>query len=176
MWRLRTVQMTRPLDSGATRAAPRAPGWQPVQGLTFAIGAYDGDLGKDTGTAPALHSARRYDALVAWNRNALRLGAERFRADNWKDVSALLADLADGWPHWSSYDVVRASVFARYDRVKPSQRLDPKLRDTYWNAGIAFALIEGIRVAIAYKDERLGFRADADVHTREIRGRSELKF
>ena len=46
-------------------------GLQPVKGLMFAVGAYDGDLGKDTAASPALHSARRYDAMAAWNRDGL---------------------------------------------------------------------------------------------------------
>jgi hypothetical protein len=151
-------------------------GLQPVKGLMFAVGGYDGDLGKDTQTTPALHSARRYDAMAAWNRDGLRLGAEWFRADNWKNVTTPRADSADGWSLWGSYDFARASVFARYDRVNPSKDLDPSLKDTYWNAGVAFPVTKGVKVAIAYKDERLRNATNIDVKTREIGAWGEVKW
>jgi predicted porin len=149
---------------------------QPIKGLMFAVGGYDGDLGKDTQTAPVLHGARRYDAMAAWNRDGLRLGAEWFRADNWKNVTAPLADSDDGWSLWGSYDFDRASVFARYDRVNPSKDIDPSLKDTYWNAGVAFPVTKGVKIAIAYKDERLRNGGSIDVASREIGAWGEVKF
>ena len=151
-------------------------GLQPVKGLMFAVGAYDGDLGKDTQTAPTLHGARRYDAMAAWSRDGLRLGAEWFRADDWKNVATPATDTASGWSLWGSYDFARASVFARYDRVKPSKELDPSLEDTYWNAGVAFPITKGVKVALAYKDERLRNDTTIDIHTREIGAWGEVKF
>jgi hypothetical protein len=151
-------------------------GLQPVKGLMFAVGAYDGDLGKDTPTVSTLHSARRYDAMAAWNRDGLRLGAEWFKADNWKNVATPATDTASGYSLWGSYDFERASVFARYDNVKPSKDLDPSLKDTYWNAGVAFPVTKGVKVAIAYKDERLRNNTNIDVHTREIGAWGEVKF
>lgn len=151
-------------------------GLQPVKGLMFAVGAYDGDLGKDTQNSPTLHSARRVDAMAAWNRDGLRLGAEWFKADNWKNVATPATDTASGYSLWSSYDFARASVFARYDSVKPSNDLDPSLKDTYWNAGVAFPVTKGVKVAIAYKDERLRNDSTIDIHTREIGAWGEVKF
>jgi hypothetical protein len=151
-------------------------GLQPVKGLVFAVGAYDGDLGKDTQTTPTLHSAHRYDAMAAWNRDGLRLGAEWFKADNWKNVATPATDTASGYSLWGSYDFERASVFARYDNVKPSKDLDPSLKDTYWNAGVAFPITKGVKIAIAYKDERLRSDTTIDVHTREIGAWGEVKF
>jgi predicted porin len=142
----------------------------------FAVGAYEGDLGKDTQTAPTLHSARRYDAMAAWNRDRLRFGAEWFKADNWKNVATPATDTASGWSLWGSYDFARASVFARYDRVNPSKELDPSLEDTYWNAGVAFPITKGVKVALAYKDERLRNDTTIDIHTREIGAWGEVKF
>jgi hypothetical protein len=164
-----------PSRSGHVDFAARA-GVQPVKGSMFAVGGYDGDLGQDTQSVSALHRARRVDAMAAWNRNGLRLGAEWFRADNWKNVITPLADSADGWSAWGSYDFARASVFARYDRVNPSTRLDPSLEDTYWNAGVAFPVTKGVRVAIAYKDERLRNHTSVDLKTREIGAWGEVKF
>jgi hypothetical protein len=151
-------------------------GLQPVKGLMFAVGAYDGDLGKDTQTVSTLHSARRYDAMAAWNRDGLRLGAEWFKADNWKNVTTPATDTASGYSVWGSYDFTSASVFARYDQVKLSKDIDPSLKDTYWNAGVAFPVTKGVRVAIAYKDEKLRNDTTTDVHTREIGAWGEVKF
>ena len=151
-------------------------GLQPVQGLMFAVGAYDGDLGKDTQTVSTLHSARRYDAMAAWNRDALRLGAEWFKADNWKNLTTPATDTASGYSVWGSYDFSAASLFARYDQVKPSKDLDPSLKDTYWNAGVAVPITKGVKVAIAYKDERLRNNTSTDIHTREIGAWGEVKF
>ncbi len=151
-------------------------GVQPVKGLMFAVGGYDGDLGKDTQTSPMLRSARRYDAMAAWNRGDVRLGAEWFNADNWKNVTTPAADTASGWSSWGSYDFARASVFARYDRVKPSKRIDPSLEDSYWNAGVAFPITKGIRVAVAYKSEHLRNDTSVDVKSREIGAWGEVKW
>lgn len=151
-------------------------GVQPVKGLVFAVGGYDGDLGKDTQTTAALHSARRYDAMAAWNRDGLRLGAEWFKADNWKNVATPATDTASGYSLWGSYDFARASVFARYDRVEPSKELDRSLEDTYWNAGVAFPITKGVKVALAYKDERLRNGSSVDVHSREIGAWGEIKW
>ena len=151
-------------------------GLQPVKGLMFAVGAYDGDLGKDTQTTPTLHSARRYDAMAAWNRDGLRLGAEWFKADNWKNLTTPATDTASGWSLWGSYDFSRASVFARYDRVNPSKTLDPSLKDTYWNTGVAFPVTKGVKVAVAYKDERLRNGGNVDVKTREVGAWGEVKW
>ncbi|MGH8147169.1 MAG: porin [Rhodanobacteraceae bacterium] len=151
-------------------------GVQPVKGLMFAVGGYDGDLGQDTQTASTPHGARRYDAMAAWNRDGLRLGAEWFKADNWKNVTTPLGDSANGWSLWGSYDFERASVFARYDRVNPSRDIDPSLKDTYWNAGVAFPVTKGVKIAIAYKGERLSNNTSVDVHTREIGAWGEVKF
>ena len=151
-------------------------GLQPVKGLMFAVGAYDGDLGKDTQSTPTLHSARRYDAMAAWNRDGLRLGAEWFKADNWKNLTTPATDTASGWSLWGSYDFASASLFARYDQVKLSKDIDPSLKDTYWNAGVAFPVTKGVRVAVAYKDERLRNDTTTDIHTREIGAWGEVKF
>jgi hypothetical protein len=151
-------------------------GLRPVNGLMFAVGAYDGDLGKDTATSPALHGARRYDVMAAWNRDGLRLGAEWFKADNWKNVATPATDMASGYSLWGSYDFTRASVFARYDNARPSKDLDPSLKDTYWNAGVAFPVTKGVKVAVAYKDEKLRNNTTIDVHSREIGAWAEVKW
>jgi hypothetical protein len=151
-------------------------GVQPVKGLVFAIGGYEGELGGGTSTAPAVHTARRYDAMAAWNRDGLRLGGEWFKAGNWKNVTTPATDSASGWSLWGSYDFARASIFARYDRAEPSKQLDRSLRDTYWHTGVAFPVTKGVRIALAFKDERVRNATGTDVHSREIGGWGEIKW
>ena len=151
-------------------------GVQPVKGLMFAVGGYSGDLGKDTSSTPALHTAHRYDALAAYNANGLRLGAEWFKANNWNNVNTPVTDSADGWSLWGSYDFALASLFARYDRVNPSKDVDPSLKDTYYNLGVAFPVTKGVRVAVAYKNERLRDDGSTDTETREIGAWGEVKW
>lgn len=151
-------------------------GVEPVKGLVFAVGGYTGDRGKDTHTTPALHDAHRYDAMVAYHANNLRLGGEYFRASNWNNVSTPFTDTADGWSLWGSYDLEVAAVFARYDRAKLSKEQDPGLEDTYYNAGVSFPLTKGVDVALAYKHERLKDHSAIDTRTNEIGVWGQVKF
>jgi hypothetical protein len=52
-----------PSRSGHVDFAARV-GVQPVKGLMFAVGGYDGDLGQDTQRVSALHSARRSESRL----------------------------------------------------------------------------------------------------------------
>lgn len=151
-------------------------GFTPVKGFAVAVGGYTGHLGEDTATSPALHDAHRYDAMLAWNANGLRLGAEWFRANDWNNVAAPFGDSAEGYSLWGSYDFSAASLFARYDRVKPSKDLDPDLEDTYYNFGVAFPITKGMRWAIAYKNERLRNGTGIDVESREVGAWGEVKW
>jgi predicted porin len=140
------------------------------------VGGYSGDLGKDTHGTPALHDAHRYDAMVAYHGGGFRLGGEYFRAGNWNNVLTPATDSADGWSLWSSYDFGPASIFGRYDRVNPSRDLDPSLKDTYYNLGVAFPVTDGVRMAVAYKNERLKDDSTTDTRTRELGAWGEVKF
>jgi Phosphate-selective porin O and P len=144
-------------------------GFQPIKGLMFAVGGYSGDLGKDTATAsPVVNTAHRYDAMVAYDANGLRLGGEYFHASNWNNVTSTLTDLATGYSLWGSYDFGPASIFARYDHANPSKDLDSSLKDTYYNAGVSFPVTKGVDVALAYKHERLQDNTSVDTKTNEI--------
>ena len=151
-------------------------GLQPIPGLMIAVGGYSGDLGKDTSTSPALHDARRYDAMIAYNANNLRLGAEYFKANNWNNVNTLPTDTANGWSAWGSYDWGAAALFARYDRANTSKDLDPSLKDTYYNFGVSFPIVKGVRLAIAYKNETLRDDTTVDTKTREVGAWTEVKW
>jgi hypothetical protein len=151
-------------------------GFQPIKSVMIGIGGYSGDLGKDTHGTPALHDAHRYDAMIAYHGGGLRLGGEYFRASNWNNVLTPATDSADGWSVWGSYDFGPASIFARYDRVKPSKDLDPGLKDTYYNFGVAFPVTEGVRVALAYKNELLQDNSKTNTKSREFGAWGEVKF
>ena len=68
--------------------------FETVDGLTLALGFYSGKLGKDidTSTTPAIHTAERETALIAYNKKALRLGLEYFNTDNWNQVTTAAKD------------------------------------------------------------------------------------
>ena len=151
-------------------------GLQPIKGLMLAVGGYTGDLGKDTAATPALHDAHRYDAMLAYKNDSLRVGAEWFRANDWNNVTTPATDSADGWSLWGSYDFAAASIFARYDRANTSKDLDPSLKDTYYNIGVSFPVTKGVRVAVAYKNEQLRDDSKIDTKTREIGAWSEVKW
>lgn len=151
-------------------------GFTPIKGLVVAVGGYSGDLGKDTETSPALHDANRGDALVAYNANGLRLGAEYFKANNWNNVATPLTDSADGYSVWGSYDFGPAAIFARYDKSNPSKDLDPSLKDTYYNAGVSFPLTKGVDLALAYKHESLRDDTSINTRTNEIGAWAQVKF
>lgn len=151
-------------------------GFQPIKSVMIGVGVYSGDLGKDTHSTPALHDAHRYDAMIAYHGGGLRLGGEYFRATDWNNVLTPATDSADGWSLWSSYDFGPASIFARYDRVNPSKDLDPSLKDTYYNFGVAFPVTEGVRVALAYKNEILKDNSKTNTRSRELGAWGEVKF
>lgn len=151
-------------------------GFRPIESVTIGVGGYSGDLGKNTHSTPTIHDAHRYDAMIAYDGGGLRLGGEYFRASNWNNVLTPATDSADGWSLWSSYDFGPASIFARYDRVRPSRDLSPSLQDTYYNFGVAFPVTEGVRVALAYKDELLKDDGKTNAKSREIGAWGEVKF
>ncbi|HJP98242.1 MAG TPA: carbohydrate porin [Rhodanobacteraceae bacterium] len=151
-------------------------GFQPIKSVMIGVGGYSGDLGKDTHGTPALHDAHRYDAMIAYHGGGLRLGGEYFRATDWNNVLTPATDSANGWSLWSSYDFGPASIFARYDRVNPSRDLDPSLKDTYYNFGVAFPVTEGVRVALAYKNELLKDNSKTNTRSREFGAWGEVKF
>lgn len=130
----------------------------PVTGLTVAAGVYSGKLGKDVaGAAQTVqHTANRFDALVAYVNSDFRLGAEYFSATNWNQVLAEPTDKSEGYSIWAAYNFQQNfSVFARGDQSKPKKDLNPGLKDTYYNAGIAYRPRKNIDVALAYKHDKV---------------------
>lgn len=130
----------------------------PITGLTIAAGFYSGKLGKDVANSTTLvqHTADRFDALVGYVSPQFRLGAEYFTATNWNQVTAAPTDKSDGYSVWASYNIQpNLSVFARGDQAKPKKDLSPGLKDTYFNAGVAYTPVKNVDVALAYKHEKM---------------------
>jgi hypothetical protein len=133
-------------------------GFMPLTGLTIALGGYTGKLGKDieNSATPALHTADRYDALVAYVGGPLRVGGEYFQAKNWNNVTSATTDKADGYSLWASFNFSPMwSVFARGDSAKPSKDLSPDLKDEYYNVGVAAHPRKNVDFALVYKDEKV---------------------
>ncbi|HEY2345579.1 MAG TPA: carbohydrate porin [Xanthomonadaceae bacterium] len=130
--------------------------FSPIDHTAIAIGGYSGDLGQDTETTPAKHTASRVDAMVAYADGNNRLGAEYFQANNWTAVTTIAKDKADGYSLWGSYGFTNAfSLFGRYDSIKPNKDTDASLRDKYYNLGVQWDVRKGIKVAAVYKNDDL---------------------
>jgi hypothetical protein len=134
---------------------------KPVKEVTLAVGGYSGKLGKSNDTLDVNHRATRVDAVVAYTSKRVGAGIEYFAATNWNNViaapaSSTLNDKSNGWSAFGSYAFTpRISVFGRYDGLKPSRRLNPSMRDTYFNVGLDYKPISPIDLALVYKHERV---------------------
>lgn len=151
----------------------------PVSGLVIAIGGYTGDLGQNTATTPALHTANRQDALIAYKTALVTLGAEYFHASNFMPaaITTNATDSASGYSLFGSVQIAAngTALFARYDNADPSKDLDPSKKDKYYNAGISFPANRNITWAVAYKYEDLADNT-TDLKNREIGLWAQIKF
>lgn len=151
----------------------------PVSGLVIAIGGYTGDLGQNTATTPALHTANRQDALIAYKTALVTLGAEYFHASNFMPaaITTNATDSASGYSLFGSVQIAAngTALFARYDNADPSKDLDPSKKDKYYNAGISFPANRNITWALAYKYEDLADNT-TDLKNREIGLWAQIKF
>ncbi|NKF22559.1 porin [Solimonas marina] len=130
----------------------------PVAGVTVAAGFYNGALGNETESTDAENTAQRYDGLISYVGNGLRIGGEYFEAKNFSATAITTGpqDKATGFSTWASYDLSDAiAVFARYDQAKPSKDLAPDTKRKYANAGVQYKAAKGISFAAAYKFDKL---------------------
>lgn len=127
-------------------------GFSPVQNLMLAVGGYTGYLGKNTETVDVQHRAKRFDALAAYADSRFRFGAQYFHARNWTTVLSVLPDSADGFAFWASAQVdEKLNAFARYDTADVSRRIDDQADNEYYNFGLEYRLLPGIKLAAVYK-------------------------
>jgi hypothetical protein len=127
--------------------------FNPMHGLTLAVGGYSGKLGNDTKSAsPAKHTAQRLDGLANFSSGRFGIGGEYFQATNWKNVTTDATDKADGFSIWAHFDAAKAArIFARYDSAKPSKDLHPDRKLTYYNLGVEHTFNKAFTGSIAYK-------------------------
>ncbi|MDB5692698.1 MAG: hypothetical protein JWO81_1761, partial [Alphaproteobacteria bacterium] len=154
------------------------------KGLIAAVGGYTGKRAADTFTpfsptnnavtpvqtgtnVATLHTAQRFDALLAYTNAKLRVGGEYFWAKNWNQVTRAPSDTSDGWSVFGSYKVTPLfSVFGRYDWVRPTRDLFPVIRDNYFNFGISYSPVKIVDLALIYKRDRVdhGFFAPSNAN------------
>src|SRR5258706_7453758 len=132
--------------------------FSPIKGLTAGLGFYNGKLGKDVeGTpTPALHTAQRWDALLAYANDMFRVGGEYFKADNWTAVTLVPEDAADGFSVWGSMNFTpKVAGFVRYDNDKPNKDTVADKKEEYYNAGVSCKPRKGVDLAVVYKHDEV---------------------
>ena len=130
----------------------------PVKGLTAGLGFYSGKLGKDVQgtTTPAVHTASRYDALLAYSNDKFRVGGEFFSADNWTAVTSAIKDSANGYSIWGSLNMTNQwAAFARYDNDKLNKDTAPNKKEEYFNLGVSTKVRKGVDLAVVYKHDEV---------------------
>jgi hypothetical protein len=149
---------------------------EPIKGLTFAVGFYNGKLGQETETNSAEHTAQRVDALVAYVNGPFRTGVEYFQATDWKQVQTVATDKADGYAGWFSFNFTPDfAAFVRVDETKPSKDLAPNLKNTYANLGVAYRARKNVDLALAYKQDKVE-KGTMSLSNGTIGGSNEGKF
>ena len=152
--------------------------YAPTDNVVIGVGGYTGTLGKETQTVNSLHTANRVDALVAYTSGNTRLGVEYFQATNWGNVLTAASDKADGYSLWGSMGLTNGGItlFGRYDNADLSKRLDPSLRESYFNVGIEFPIIKGVKLATVYKQTHRQNDTSVDLENKEIGVWGEFRF
>lgn len=129
---------------------------EPVKGLTAAIGAYSGKLGKDFEGVSPTRNATRFNALLAYVTPDFRVGGELYTQENWGKTTGTVTDKGDGMSLWTTVHIDGPySVFARYDSTKPSKTVSPNLKQDYFNLGFQWAVIKGLDLALVYKHAKV---------------------
>lgn len=153
--------------------------YNPTDSIVLGVGAYSGTLGKEKQNVNAEHTANRVDLMAAYASGNTRLGVEYFQARNWNNVLTLNSDKASGYSVWGSVGLTDSgiTVFGRYDQADLSKTLDPSLQDTYYNVGVEFPIIKGVKLATVYKHtERDNDSKSVDVQTDEFGVWGEFRF
>lgn len=125
--------------------------WAPIANLEFALGGYQGTRAMDVNTS-RLHTAKRWNGMVSYVDEKLRLGAEFFYADNWTRVIQASPDAARGWSAWSSYQLTpTVAMFSRHDHTEMSLRLNPTQEQRYSQLGMELRQSRHLRLALVGK-------------------------
>lgn len=151
----------------------------PTATTVIGVGTYSGTLGKETQNIDSKHTANRMDFIAAYASGNNRLGVEYFTAKDWNNVVTAASDKASGWSAWGSYGLTKDGItlFARYDQTDPSKTLDPTLQDTYYNIGLEFPVVKGVKLSTVYKHTDRGNDAKTvDLETNEFGIWGEFRF
>ncbi|MGE0641734.1 MAG: hypothetical protein AB7G12_10280 [Thermoanaerobaculia bacterium] len=126
---------------------------EPVKGLDIAVGGYSGKLGNDVKTnSPVQHTAERLNAFVGYSTDVWGVGVEYFDASNWKNVTTVAEDSANGYTVFANFRPAKSwNIFARYDNANPSDDLAPNKEITYYTAGIEKQFNKVFTANFAYK-------------------------
>ncbi|MEO9078939.1 MAG: porin [Rhodanobacter sp.] len=151
-------------------------GFVPFKNMVVAVGGYTGERGQGLENVDTIHTAQRFDVLVAYAGAGFRAGGEYFSAKNWSSVLTPLADKADGYSLWSSVNLpAKFSLFARYDHTSLSKNINPSAKNVYYNAGLQYEVTKGFQLALVYKHEKGGISGNvplplplANVKTNEV--------
>jgi hypothetical protein len=131
----------------------------PLKGLTVGLGGQVGTLGQRVVGTATPRTATRYDAVVAWVSGPVRVGVEGFMAQNYDKaiVTSETApkDKSQGGSLWASYAFNPVSVFGRVDYVQPKKDTNEKLKDLYFNLGVAYKPAKPVDIALVYKYEQV---------------------
>jgi hypothetical protein len=126
-------------------------------GVTLAVGGYTGKLGKEIqGGVATPHTANRFDALAAYSNKTFKIGVEYFTAEDWNNVTTVASDKSDGTSVFGNYNFTpEISLFGRYDWVKPSKKINPGLKDAYFNFGLNWEPVKIVDLALVYKRDQI---------------------
>lgn len=120
------------------------------------VGGYTGKLGKDVQGVVTFHTANRFDAVAAYADDRVHAGVEYFKANDWSNVLTPVSDSTEGVGVFGSFRFnPQWSVFGRYDWVKPSQDLNPNMKDNYFNLGVSYTPVKNIDLALVYKRDKV---------------------
>lgn len=128
--------------------------WKPLNGkLIFAAGGYSGKLGNSTkSNDPAKHTAKRLNLLAAYAGSRFNIGAEYFQADNWKNITLVPEDSADGYSAWAQFQATKGlKIFAGYGSADTSKDIVPDKNIEYYNVGLEHAFNKSFTGTIGYK-------------------------
>ncbi len=140
---------------------------EPVKGLNFALGAYQGKLAKDAFGAPSKRTATRYDALAAYTTPKFRVGAEYFWESDWGFTGSAQSDKGNGYSLFGNMTLSGPySVFARYDNDKTSKKLHPDMQEDYFNIGLQWHAFAGVDLSLVYKNDHISNPASASQVTK----------
>jgi len=141
-------------------------------------------------------TATRGNAMIASRDKTWGAGVEYFHSENWDDIlkyqgtgpgvgaaSGTLKDKADGYSMWSDFKFADTwAIFARYDKLDYKYTnllgVEQKIKDKYYNAGISYDVLKNLKLALAYKHNRLDgpFATPYHYKTDEVGFRGMLTF